>query len=116
MIPTARLRKPLGRRYRYAAAAAAAAAPSASPWSTHTREPEPDDDEESDDGAQIGIAASAPARLPPLDPRAELGQWQTTLTRSRLSDRHTHEPDEDAVSTGTTSRAAAHFHVGPQSS
>lgn len=59
MIPTARLRKPLGRRYRYAAAAAAAAAPSASPWSTHKRAPEPDEGEELDDGALICIAASA---------------------------------------------------------
>lgn len=59
MIPTARLRNPLGRRYRYAAAAAAAAAaPSASPWTIHARPPDADEAEESDDGAQIGIAAS----------------------------------------------------------
>ena len=64
MIPTARLRNPLGRRYRYAAAAAAAAAPSTSPWSTHAREPEPDDEEESDDGEQIGIAASTVGTAP----------------------------------------------------
>jgi hypothetical protein len=74
MIPTARLRNPVGRRYRYATAAAAAAAPSASPWSTQTRAPKPDEAEaeESDDGAQIGIPASAPGTAPlPLDPRGE---------------------------------------------
>lgn len=68
MIPTARLRNPLGRRYRYAAAAAAAAAaPSASPWTIHARPPDGDEAEESDDGAQIGIAevGTVPPGSPP---------------------------------------------------
>jgi len=78
MMPTARLRNPLGRRYRYAAAAAAAAAtPSASPWTIHARPPEADEAEESDDGGQIGIAALP--QSPPAWIRAQ--SYRQTLTR-----------------------------------